>query len=66
VSPTHPKGGAKSLEADGQLPASTGFAIGPLERGTYAAAIDPATREVVELAIAPHGLVLDFAATIDA
>jgi Uma2 family endonuclease len=135
VSPTHTKGGAKSLEAAVQLHAfakkvggkafdsNTGFAIGPqrrvfspdaswvsqpridaltpaeltgfwpvspdvilevksdtdsfadtltkialfIERGSgYAVAIDPETREVVELGTVPAGLVLDFDAIIDA
>jgi Uma2 family endonuclease len=33
---------------------------------TYAVAIDPATREVVQLGIAPHDLTLDFDEIIDA
>jgi hypothetical protein len=38
-----------------------------LERGSsYAVAIDPMTREVIERGITPVGLVLDFDAIIDA
>ena len=38
-----------------------------IERGSsYAAAIDPTTREVVERGTAPAGLLLDFDAIIDA
>ena len=135
VSPTHTKGGAKSLEAAAQLrdykkrargnayDSQTGFAIGPakklrspdgawvsqaridalttkeaagfwpispdvaievksdtddfeetveaakfyIERGSsYAVAIDPVTRKVIELGTPPEGLVLDFDAIIDA
>jgi Uma2 family endonuclease len=135
VSPTHTKGGAKSLEAAAQLWAykkrvggnafdsNTGFAIGPLQRvyapdaswvsqpridaltpaqasgfwpispdvaievksdtdvfrdvvarielylergSSYAVAIDPTTREVIERGITPAGLALDFDAIIDA
>ncbi len=135
VSPTHTKGGAKSLEAAAQLrdykkrnggnayDSQTGFAIGPekklrspdgawvsqaridaltakqaagfwpispdvaievksdtdnfedtveaakfyVRRGSsYAVAIDPVTREIVEIGTAPNGLVLDFDAIIDA
>jgi len=135
VSPTHTKGGAKSLEAAAQLrdykkrfggnayDSNTGFAIGPgrtirspdaswvsqaridalapeetegfwpispdvaievrsstdsfeetvakiecfVARGTrYAVAIDPATRQVVEIGNRPDGLELDFDAIMDA
>ena len=38
-----------------------------LERGSsYAVAIDPTTREVVQRGVAPLGLILDFDAIIDA
>jgi Uma2 family endonuclease len=135
VSPTHTKGGAKSLEAGGQLrdykkraggnayDPQTGFAIGPAKKlrspngawvgqaridaltekeaagywplspavaievksdtdifeetvetatlyiprgSSYAVAIDPTTREVVELGTAPAGIVLDFDGIIEA
>ncbi len=135
VSPTHTKGGAKSLEAAGQLrdykkrvggnafDSNTGFATGPLQRvfapdaswvsqaridaltpaqasgfwplspdvvielksdtddfadtvakielfvargSSYAVAIDPTTRDVVERGIAPADLFLDVNAIIDA